>query len=395
MAISESSVVDATLMAVDEINASGGLLGRPLEAIVVDGASDSQAFAAGARELIEIEKVSAIFGCWTSASRKTVKPVIEESDHLLFYPVQYEGLEQSANIIYTGAAPNQQISPAVKWSVENLGRRVFLASSDYVFPRAANLLIKKQLHALGAELVGEHYVPLGSPDVAGVVDAIVSAKANVILNTINGDTNLAFFTQLQTRAIPARVMSFSIAEDELSHLDSHLMVGHYSAWNYFQSLDSPENERFVASFKQKYGSDRTTNASMEAGYLGVLLWAKAVSRVNSVDPSTLREALKGESIVAPEGNVRISGINNHLWKPLHIGRIQEDGQFEIVWSEHEPIRPLPYPSYRTREFWDRYLDRLYLGWGRSWSAPVVTLEEPRPPRADASSTADHLIAGGT
>ncbi len=369
MAISETSVVDATLMAIDEINASGGILGKKLEAVVVDGASDWPTFAKEAEALITQKDVRVIFGCWTSASRKEVKPVVEKHDHLLFYPVQYEGLEQSPNIIYTGAAPNQQITPTVKWSVENHGKRVFLAASDYVFPRAANTIIKRQLTALGAELVGEYYIPLGDKDTDGMTDAILESKADIVLNTINGDSNLSFFEQLIQKNINTPVMSFSIAEDELLHLDTKAMAGHYSAWNYFQSLPSQDNQKFVARFKQKYGENRTTNASMEAGYAGVYLWAQAVKNAKTADPSTLRQFLKGVTYSAPEGSVTISSTNNHLWKPLYIGKILEDGQFDIVWSQTTPIRPLPFPAYQSTQQWNEYLNSLYQGWGLSWAAP--------------------------
>ncbi|WP_240778694.1 urea ABC transporter substrate-binding protein [Shewanella sp. SNU WT4] len=376
MAISEKSVVDATLMAIDEINASGGLLGRQIEAVVVDGASDWPAFAREAEALITQKKVAVIFGGWTSASRKEMKHVVEKHDHLLFYPVQYEGLEQSTNIIYTGATPNQQIMPAVKWSVENHGKRVFLAGSDYVFPRSANKIIKKQLIALGAEVVGEYYIPLGDMNSDDMTDAILRSNADIILNTINGGSNLPFFKQLNQKNINIPVMSFSIAEDELLHLDIKAMAGHYSAWNYFQSLPSAVNKAFVARFKYKYGESRTTNAAMEAGYVGVYLWSSAVQAANTTDPSTLRQFLKGVSYDAPEGNVIISAINNHLWKPLYIGQIREDGQFDIVWSQQKPIRPLPFPSYQTIEQWNEYLNTLYQGWGESWAAPPRVSSAP-------------------
>lgn len=371
MAISEKSVVDATLMAIDEINQAGGLLGKQIEPVVVDGASDWPTFAQGARSLILNEKVSVIFGCWTSASRKTVKPIIEQYNHLLFYPVQYEGLEQSPNIIYTGAAPNQQISPAVMWSLKNLGQRVFLTASDYVFPRAANTLIKKQVHALGGQIVGEYYLALGDQRVNDMINQISAAQPDIIFNTINGDSNLAFFKQLATLDQHIPVMSFSIAEDELNLLDTSIMTGHYSAWNYFQSLDTQDNKAFVARFQKKYGAHRTTNASMEAGYLGVYLWAKAATNANTVDISTVHEFLKGLSFNAPEGKVTVSAMNNHLWKPLHIGKIQSDGQFKIIWSQTVPIRPLPFPSYRSNLSWQRYLESLYADWGGSWSAPAA------------------------
>ncbi|MBV1919918.1 MAG: urea ABC transporter substrate-binding protein [Pseudomonadales bacterium] len=368
MAISEKSVIDATQMAIDEINASGGVLGRPISSIVIDGKSDGPSFAKGAEQLITQDGVSVIFGCWTSASRKRVKPIVEAYNHLLFYPVQYEGLEQSPNIIYTGATLNQQIPPAVKWSTEHFGKRIFLAASDYVFPRAANTLIKTQLIALNADVAGEYYLPLGDQNVDAMIKAIANANPDVILNTINGDSNLAFFNQLAAKGIKTPVMSFSIAEDELQHLDLKSLEGHYSAWNYFQSLPSPTNLQFVNRFKQKYGKYRTTNASMEAGYLGVYLWAKAVTLAGSEDPASVKEALKGSSYEAPEGRVSISATNNHLWKPLFIGKVQPNGQFNIVWSNNANIRPLPFPSYRSKSSWQKYLDTLYQNWGGNWSA---------------------------
>ncbi len=370
MAISEKSVVDATLMAIDEINASGGLLGRQLEAIVVDGKSDWPSFAAGAEQLIQQDQVDVIFGCWTSASRKMVKPVVESYDNLLFYPVQYEGLEDSPNIVYTGATPNQQLTPAVKWSIENLGKRIFLVGSDYIFPRAANTIMKKQIHALGAQVVGEYYLPLGSKNVDEIMQAIAASDADVVLNTINGDSNLAFFQTLEKLDAGIPVMSFSIAEDELRLMNIKNMVGHYAARSYFQSLKSPENQQFVTKFKQKYGAERTTSASMEAAYLGVHLWAKAVTQARTVDPSIIRGAIKGQSYNSPEGKVTVSAKNNHLWKPLYIGQIQNDAQFKIVWRETELIQPHPFPRYRGKLSWLRYLDELYQGWGKNWAAPV-------------------------
>ncbi len=375
MAISEQSVVDATQLAIDEINASGGILGRSIEPVIIDGKSDWPSFATGAETLIKDEQVSVIFGCWTSASRKEVKTVVEEYDHLLFYPVQYEGLEQSANIIYTGATPNQQLTPAVKWSFNNLGKRFFLASSDYIFPHAANIIMRKQIAALGGEVVGEYYLPLGSTNVGAMINAIDESDADVVLNTINGDSNVVFFQGFAelTKKIP--VMSFSIAEDELLSLDIKNMVGHYAAWNYFQSIQTTENQLFVTNFKKAYGENRTTNASMEAAYSGVHLWAKAVSIAKSSDPALVRVAVKGTTFNSPEGKVTVSATNNHLWKPLHIGQIQSDGQFNIVWSNDKPIRPMPYPLYKSKEEWNKYLHELYLGWDKTWSAPLVEDEQ--------------------
>ncbi|MBV1911741.1 MAG: urea ABC transporter substrate-binding protein [Kangiellaceae bacterium] len=375
MAISEQSVVDANLLAIEEINQSGGLLGRRIEPIIIDGQSDWPTFASGAEQLITEHQVEVIFGCWTSASRKMVKPVVEKYNHLLFYPVQYEGLESSPNIIYTGTAPNQQISPAVRWSVRNLGKKVFLVGSDYVFPRAANQLIKEQISALGAEIVGEQYIPLGGQVSDEMLSAIKQSGAEVILNTINGDSNLSFFAGLASNDIKAPTMSFSIAEDELAHLDINEMEGHYTAWSYFQSIESKENKRFVANFKNKFGAQRTTNASMEAGYLGVHLWASSVRETKTTSPTSIRTAMRGQTFLSPEGIVRVSAINNHLWKPFHVGKIRANGQFDIVWSSKGPVRPVAFPKYKARIEWEEYLNQLYTGWNNSWAAPAGEPDE--------------------
>ncbi len=369
MAISEKSVVDATLMAIDEINNSGGLLGRQIEAIFVGGKSDWASLANSIEKLIHHDQVAVIFGCWTSVCRKMVKPIVEAHDHLLFYPAQYEGLEESQNIVYTGASPNQQLTPTVKWSVENLGRRVFLVGSDYVFPHAANTIMKKQIYALGAEVVGEYYLPLGSKNMNEIIQAVSTSGADMILSTVVGDSNQAFFRELARLETRIPVMSFSIAEDELQQLDISNTVGHYAAWSYFQSLSSSENQQFVADFKHKYGSERTTNATLEAGYLGVHLWSKAVVEAGTVDPSAVRGTIKGQIYNSPEGRVTVSASNNHLWKPLYIGQVQENAQFKIIWSETEPIQPRPFPQYRSKLSWLRYLNELYHGWGKSWVAP--------------------------
>ncbi|MEL6546690.1 MAG: urea ABC transporter substrate-binding protein, partial [Myxococcota bacterium] len=294
MAISEKPVVDATLLAIEEVNEKGGVNGRKLEAVIADGKSDWPTFAKEAQRLISEENVSVIFGCWTSASRKTVKPVFERLDHLLFYPVQYEGLEQSPNIVYTGAAPNQQIIPAVKWSFDNLGKKFFLVGSDYVFPRTANAIIRDQLAALGGEIVGEEYLLLGSKDVQSVVDAVVAAKPDVILNTINGDSNVAFYKALRKAGVSPKdvpSMSFSIAEPELQSMNVSSMIGEYTAWNYFQSAKGDANASFVRKFKEKYGADRVTSDPLEAAYFGVHLWAQAAGAAKSPAPADVRRAI--------------------------------------------------------------------------------------------------------
>lgn len=372
MAVSEQAVAEATLFAIAELNRRGGVLGRKVEPVVVDGRSDWGVFAAAADRLITQDKVSAVFGCWTSACRKTVKPVFERRDAVLFYPVQYEGLEQSPNIVYTGAAPNQQIIPAIKWTLDHLGRRLFLVGSDYVFPRTANKMIAVQTAALHGDVVGEAYAPLGSQDFGAIVDEIRRVRPDVIFNTINGDSNLGFFRALRAAGItPAQipVMSFSIAESEVKAIGPAMLAGDYCARNYFQSVDTPENHRFVAGYKAAHGQATVTTAPMEAAYFGVMLWAKAVEEAGSPDFRDFRATIKGQSMAAPGGTVTIDPVTQHTWKTVRIGRIREDGNFQILWDSQRPVRPVPFPSFLPKGDWLQFLDQLYLGWGGNWSAP--------------------------
>ncbi|HYW21958.1 MAG TPA: urea ABC transporter substrate-binding protein [Nodularia sp. (in: cyanobacteria)] len=372
MAISEKSVVDATLLAITEINHQGGVLGRKVQPIVVDGASNWQTFAQKAEELIVKEKVVTVFGCWTSASRKTVTPVFNKYNHLLIYPVQYEGLEDSPNIVYTGAAPNQQIIPAVKWSFDNLGNKFFLVGSDYIFPRTANAIIKDQVTALQGKILGEEYILLGSKDVAGVVKKIVETQPDIILNTINGDSNIYFFQALKNAGITADkipTISFSLAEEELSNISITDMVGNYAVWNYFQSIDNPSNHDFIQKFKQKYGKDRVTSDPIEAAYFGVHLWAQAIKDAGTDDVNAIREHIQDQSFLAPEGIVYVDPENHHTWKTVRVGKIKADGQFEIVWNSDKPIRPRPYPLSRSKAEWEIFVKSLYQGWNNNWANP--------------------------
>lgn len=372
MAFSEESVKNGTLLAIEEINAQGGVLGRRIEPIVRDGQSDWQVFAEETEKLLSIDEVEVIFGCWTSACRKTIKPIMEEHNKLLFYPVQYEGLETSPNIVYTGSAPNQQIIPAVKWAFDHLGKSFFLVGSDYIFPRTANEIIKEQVKALRGKIVGEEYLILGSQDAKPVIDKILEAKPDIILNTINGDTNIAFFKALEEAGITSKkipVISFSIAEAELKTLKSPYMEGNYAAWNYFQSIDSQPNHLFVKNFKETYGEQSVTDDPIESGYFGVYLWANAVNKAKSTDTQAVRKHLSAQSFEAPEGIVYIDPENQHTWKIVRIGRIKTDGQFEIVWSSVKPVRPVPYPIYKSKEEWDIFLDKLQTGWQGKWANP--------------------------
>lgn len=345
MAISETSVQQAELLAIEEINENGGVLGKQLEPVVEDGASDWPTFAEKANKLLQQDEVATIFGGWTSASRKAMLPVVEEHNGLLFYPVQYEGMEDSPNIFYTGAAPNQQIVPAVDWLLENRGDSFFLLGSDYVFPRTANAAIRAQLDNEGAELVGEEYTPLGHTDYNTVIAKIRNENPDVIFNTLNGDSNVAFFKQLQDAGITSddiTVLSVSVAEEEIKGIGADVIEGHLTSWNYYQTTDTPENEEFVANYQAKYGEDEVTADPIEAGYFGVYLWAKAVEEAGTTDVDEVREAAKGISFDAPNGTVTIDGDNQHVYKTVRIGEVQSGGMISELWHSEEPVKPDPY-----------------------------------------------------
>jgi urea transport system substrate-binding protein len=345
MSISEVTVVNATLMAIEEINAAGGVMGRMIEPIVEDGASDWPTFAEKAQKLLLEDQVAVVFGCWTSASRKAVKPVFEENNGLLFYPVQYEGLEQSPNIFYTGATTNQQIVPAVEYLLEEGMTKMFLLGSDYVFPRTSNTIIKAQLAASGGETVGEEYVPLGGTEFSTIIEKIRAADPDVIFNTLNGDSNVAFFKQYKDAGFTAEslpTMSVSIAEEEVKAIGVDFLLDHLVAWNYYQTVESETNTKFVEAFKAKYGEDSVTSDPMEAGYFGVYLWKAAVEAAGSTDVEAVRAAAGGISFEAPEGTVTIDGDNQHTYKIVRIGQVREDGLIDTIWSTDGPVKPDPY-----------------------------------------------------
>ncbi len=363
MAFSERPLVDAALLAINEINGRGGILGREILPVIEDGASDWPTFARKAEKLIVEDRVCTVFGCWTSASRKAVLPVFQRHDHLLWYPLQYEGQERSPNVIYLGATLNQQIIPAVRWCLRHFGSNFYLVGSDYIFPRTANKGIKAHLAAKGGRCVGERYRPLGDIDFQAIAAAIGSAQPDVIFNTINGDSNIAFFEALRAAAIDPSdipVMSVSIAEPELTQMGPELLQGHFCAWNYFQSLDTPANHRFVRAFKAKYGADRVTSDPIEAAYSQVYLFSLAVQKAKSTDPRKVRSAARGLTFHAPQGLIRIDPENQHTWKVARIGRIQENGQFDVVWSSEDPIRPEPYARRTMLSELTRLGDTLFM-----------------------------------
>jgi urea transport system substrate-binding protein len=357
MAISETSLKDVALMTIDEINAKGGLLGRKLEPVVVDPASDWPLFAEKARELLTREKVSVVFGCWTSVSRKTVLPVFEELNGLLFYPVQYEGEESSWNVFYTGAAPNQQAIPAVEYLMSPKGgaaKRFVLLGTDYVYPRTTNKILQYFLKAKGvAEAdIMEKYTPFGHSDYQTIVADIkrfAQGKPTAVISTINGDSNVPFYKELANQGLKAEdipVVAFSVGEEELRGIDAAPLAGHLAAWNYFMSIDTPENKAFVSKWMAYVkknnlpgGEKRVTNDPMEATYVGMQMWAHAVQQAGTTDVDAVRQAIGFQSFKAPSGFLeQMDAKNHHLHKPVYIGEIKPDGQFQIVWKTEGPIR---------------------------------------------------------
>ena len=379
MAMSERAMIEAEVLALEEINRAGGLLGRPVRWVIADGASDWPTFARQAEWLISDQQASAIFGCWTSACRKAVLPVVENHDHLLLYPMAYEGLEQSPNIVYTGAAPNQQITPAVQWCHDTLdARRFFLVGSDYIWPHCVNAIIKDHLTSLGAELVGEAYVPFGSTDADGVARTIAAARPDVILCSVTGDSALPFARAVRAAGLEpdtTPIMTFAVGENEFRGAAAADMAGHYAAWNYFQSVDRPANKAFVAAFQARYGAERTISDVMAAAYNSVHLWAQAVREAETAEVRQVRAALRHQSLDAPEGIIAVDPETQHTWRPVFIGRIRSDGQVDVVWTSRTAVRPMPFPISRSRPEWERFVADLYRGWGGQWANPG----SPRPP----------------
>ncbi|MBA3266902.1 MAG: urea ABC transporter substrate-binding protein [Acidimicrobiia bacterium] len=345
MAISEVSVRDAELLAIEEINAKGGVLGKKIEAKVEDGASDWPTFAEKAQKLISVDKVATTFGGWTSASRKAMLPVFEKNKALLWYPVQYEGLETSPYIFYSGATTNQQIIPGMDYLKAQGKTEIFLVGSDYVFPRTANKEIKAYAAANGITIVGEEYTPLGHTEYSTVVNKLKDAKPDAVFNTLNGDSNVAFFKQFKAGGLTAQgmpVMSVSVAEEEIRGIGAENVVGHLTAWNYYQTTDTPANKTFVEAYKKKFGANRVTDDPIEAGYVQVYLWAAAVEKAGTTEVEAVKKAADGITFDAPEGKVTIDGATQHIYKTARIGVIEANGLIKEVSSSSEPIKPDPY-----------------------------------------------------
>ena len=371
MAISEISLVDMEIMAIEEINAAGGVLGRMIQPVIEDARSRSEdIFPKKAAKLLLEDRVAAVFGCWTSASRIAVLPVFEEHNGLLFYPLQYEGNECSRNIIYTGLAPNQQILPAIEWLVSGKGggrRRFFLLGSDYVYPRTANYIVQKYAEQHGAEVVGELYTPLGERDYKAVVDEMLAVNPDVIFSTLNGDTNVHFYHELAIRGVTPQqlpVFATSIGEDELRGILPADVEGHLAGWSYFQSVDTPANRSFVERFQAEHGEDRVVSDPMEAAYSQVYLWKLAVEKAGSFEVDRVLEAFNsGIEFEAPGGKIMVDPKTRHTYKPFLIGRIREDRQFDIVYETPTWIQPDPYPALA------------FQGWQCDWTQGGVTAGE--------------------
>jgi urea transport system substrate-binding protein len=368
MAISARSLADAEVLAIEEINAAGGVLGRQIETVLEDARSEfAIMFPRKARKLLLEDKVAVVFGCWTSSSRKSVLPVFEENNGLLFYPVQYEGNESSRNVVYTGAAPNQQILPALDWLLSQAGgskKRFYLLGSDYIFPRTANFIIVKYLQSRGLQPVDERYTPMGHKDYKTIVQDIKRAAPDVIFNTINGDSNVYFFNELDGQGITADqvpVVSVSMGEDELRSLLPSQVKGHLAAWNYFQSVNTPKNKEFVQKFKDEFGWERVTDDPIEAAYFQVYLWKMAVEKAGSTDVDKVRAALQsGIEYDAPEGKVKVDPKTQHTYKRFRMGRVRADRQFDIVYESPSWIEPDPYPQVA------------FPGWHCDWTKGGIT-----------------------
>lgn len=371
MAISETTLKDTMLMLIAEQNKKGGLLGKQLEAVVVDPASNWPLFAEKAKELVEKEKVAAVFGCWTSVSRKSVLPVFEEANSLLFYPVQYEGEESSKNVFYTGAAPNQQAVPAVDYLMNDLDvKRWVLAGTDYVYPRTTNKILEAYLLSKGvaAEDIMINYTPFGHSDWQSIVSDIKkfgsAGKKTAVVSTINGDANVPFYKELGNQGVSSEdipVIAFSVGEEELSGMDTKPLVGHLAAWNYFMSVEAESNDEFISAWHAYTKDDsRVTNDPMEAHYIGFNMWVKAVEKAGTTDSDAVQEAIIGISVPNLSGGYSAMMPNHHITKPVLIGEIQDDGQFGIVWETSGLV---------AGDAWSDYLEGSK-GIISSWRAPL-------------------------
>jgi urea transport system substrate-binding protein len=346
IAIAEAAIVEAEKMAMDEINAAGGVLGRKIESIVEDGASDWPTFAEKAKKLLLKDKVAAVFGCYTSASRKSVLPVFEQNNGLLYYPTYYEGQEASKNVIYTAQEATQSVIACIEWLAKNKGKTFFLVGSDYIYPRTCNKIAKPTITRVGGKTLGEEYAPLGHTEFSSIINKIKAAKPDCIYSTVVGGSNVAFFKQLVAAGLSGdkqTLLSTVVSENEIDGIGKENAAGYYACMGYFQSQKNPANDKFVKAIKAKYGPTRVVGDPMECGYTGVYFWKLACEKAKSFEVDKVVAASSEIELDAPEGKIKLHKSNHHTWKHARIGRAKADGQFDIVY-ESELIEPNPFPK---------------------------------------------------
>ncbi len=358
-AIGEKALLDAEILALEEINARGGVAGRPVVWVVKDGRSDASTFATEARRLIDDDKASVLFGCWTADGRKAVQSVVEERGNMLVFPANYEGMERSPRTIYTGGVANQSVVPAMRWCFESLkARRFFVVGTEEIWSRSVSEIAEDAARATGAEVVGRHFLPMTGGDVEAAVAAVRAAKPDVVVNMLVGDSNVPFLAASRRAGLTPEglpMVFFGIAEDEIRRIPPGDVAGHYAGMAYFQSLDRAENRDFVRRFRARYGEDRTTSDPIVAAYNGVRLWAQAANEAGTADATVVLVHFDRQSLDAPEGIVTIDPDTRVVWRPFLIGRARPDGQFDIAWSLPKPIRPSAYVGTRSRGQWRAFL----------------------------------------
>ena len=346
IAIAEASIVDAEKLAIDEINAGGGVMGKKIEPVIEDGASDWPTFAEKTKKLLQRDKVAAIIGCYTSASRKAVLPALHQSHGLLYYPTYYEGQEIDKSVIYTSQEATQSVIAAIEWMAKQKGKKFFLVGSDYIYPRTCNKIARPTIARVGGSVLGEEYAPLGHTEFSSIINKIKSAKPDWIYSTVVGGSNVAFYKQLKASGLDGEkqnLLSTVVSENEIDGIGKENAVGYYACMGYFQSLKNPQNEKFVKAIKAKYGADRVVGDPMECGYNAVYLWKMAVEKAKSFDVDKVIAASSGLTFEAPEGEIRVHATNHHVAKKVRMGRARADGQFDIVY-ESQMIEPNPFPK---------------------------------------------------
>ena len=373
MADSERPILRSTLLAIEQINKQGGVNGKQIIPIVYDGESNWKRFPVLAKKMITSDHVNVIFGCWTSGARKAVKPIVEKYDSLLVYSTQYEGVEESNNIIYLGATPNQQLVPAASWMLDHYGKKVFLVGSEYIFPYIANEILTHEITIRGGDVIGTQYIPLGSTNVDEVINEIIQKKPDFIFNTINGITNKAFFKRLYDLTVAAGhkrppVMSFSLSPGEMKEIGINKMEGDLVTRSYFAEQDNPRNHVFLKAYKEKYGSNEDINDAAVTAYSGVYLWAQAVSEAPSPEPNIVHDFLLRQSIASPAGVIYVDPLNAHAWRMVMIGQLNHKNTYDLVWESYAPIEPIVYPDFKTKIEWSLFEYRLYIKWHKFWGS---------------------------